>query len=257
MCFNYSLIKEREIIEKQFNAIYGELSAPLLPMYNASAFLKPFMPVICNDNHRIIQCLQWGLIPFWVKDSQFADKISRTTVNARAETIHEKPSFKHAVKYRRCLVLADGFYEWHDYKGKKYPYYIYLKKRQVFCFAGIWDLWTDPHTGVDYKTFSIITTEANSLLAAIHNKKKRMPVILKPGHEKNWLLDDITIDAINDVLVPYPATEMNAHTVSKDITGRSADPNTPNVVKEYIYPELPPIQQYKSSPTINDLFPEE
>ena len=126
-----------------------------------------------------------GLIPFWAKD----DSIKQYTLNAKIETLNEKPAFKNSVK-NRCLVIADGFYEWKwlDEKGrKKQKYLITLPDSDLFAFAGIWSEWQNKSTGEIINSYSIITTEANELMAEIHNSKKRMPVILTKKNEKDWL----------------------------------------------------------------------
>src|SRR5690606_30645533 len=152
-------------------------------VYNAFQF--PATPVITNATPDLIQLYHWGLIPFWAKD----DGIKKNTLNAKMETIHEKPSFRNVVN-NRCLVLADGFYEWQwlDEKGKqKQKYELTLPNHEAFAFAGLWSEWTDKTTGELRYTYTILTTEANPLMSRIHNTKKRMPVIVAPDHERDWL----------------------------------------------------------------------
>jgi putative SOS response-associated peptidase YedK len=157
-------------------------------MFNPSiynGFQFPLTPVITNKNPNIIQMFQWGLIPFWAKD----DSIKKNTLNAKMETINEKPSFRNSVN-NRCLILADGFYEWQwlDEKGKqKQKYELTLPKEEAFGFAGLWSEWLNKTTGEIIKSYSILTTEANELMSKIHNTKKRMPVIVSINQEQNWL----------------------------------------------------------------------
>ena len=139
---------------------------------------------------------------------------------------------------KRCLVIVDGFYEWRENEGKKYPYYIYLHNRDAFALAGIWETWVNKETGEGRNTFSIITTRANNLMEKIHNTKKRMPVILKKEVEKNWLREDLSTDEIRIFLEPYDDIEMKAHAVSRLISTKGANTNTPNVMKRYEYQEL-------------------
>jgi len=130
----------------------------------------------------------WGLIPFWSKD----DNIKRATLNAKVETLSEKPSYRNSTK-KRCLVIADGFYEWQwlDPKGKeKQKYLIRAKDQEIFALAGIYSHWTDKSTGEEKDTFSIVTTEANELMAEIHNNKKRMPIVLRKEDQRRWLLKE-------------------------------------------------------------------
>jgi putative SOS response-associated peptidase YedK len=241
MCFNVSISKSLEIIEKRFQAQWDH-PGPFSPVYHASAFSIPFYPVITNEKKDRIQLYQWGLVPSWVKDAESAKSIRFKTFNARAETIFEKPSFRSSVRKRRCLVLVDGFYEWHEKDKKKYPHYIFLKDNGAFALAGIWDTWTNPATGDKLRTFSVITTEANPLLAEIHNTKKRMPVIIRPEYESFWLGKDLSKEDIQALLKPYDADQMKAHPVSRLITARDTPRNVPEVIKPHKYPELEDIR---------------
>jgi putative SOS response-associated peptidase YedK len=134
------------------------------PLYHHSGFSDPLQPVIANESLQSIQSFQWGLVPFWTKDEVAAERIRTRTLNAKAETIHQKPSFRVSIMTKRCLVLVDGFYEWREEGRKKYPYYISLVSNDAFALAGIWDRWLNNRTGEMKDTFSIITTRANPLL---------------------------------------------------------------------------------------------
>jgi putative SOS response-associated peptidase YedK len=148
------------------------------------------------------------LIPSWAKD----DSISAHTSNARAETLLEKPSFKNAFRSRRCLIPADGFYEWSKQGKEKIPYYLSMKSDEPLAFAGLWERWRDP-AGKIVESCTIITTTPNSLLEKLHH---RMAVILRPEHFKLWLDPSLTrAETLIDILCPYPAEEMQAHRVSK------------------------------------------
>jgi putative SOS response-associated peptidase YedK len=232
MCFHISLSKDRRAIERRFDASF--IDAILERIYHVSAFSFPKLPVISNDDPSKIQLFSWGLIPLWVKDEDTALKIREQTLNAKAETVTVKPSFRHSIKTKRCLVLADGFYEWQHVKNQTFPYYIHLKDHQLFAFAGIWDAWTNKESKETLKTFSIITTQANPLLAEIHNTKKRMPVILRPEDERKWL-SDIPFDKAMGLLAPYDEKAMEAHTVSKLITIRGIPTNVPEVMSPFRY----------------------
>ncbi len=236
MCFNYSITKFQEYLEKRFQAKF-ESGTNYNPKYLVQAFSIPQAPVITNALTDKIQLLNWGLIPFWVKDKAYADKIRRSTFNARDDTIFEKPSFKNSIKNKRCLVIADGFFEWHEYNGKKYPFYIKLNNSGEFCFAGIWDEWTDKSSSLIIKTYSIITTAANPMLKIIHNSKMRMPVILNRENEKKWL-SDLKEKEIADLLKPYNDKEMKAYTVSKMIVQKNIGDSNPDILKEIKYSEL-------------------
>lgn len=182
MCFYSSLSEvKKSKIEQRFGAKFvGEYQPN-----EFNAFNYPKTPVITHDQHDIIQSIQWGLIPSWAKD----ERIQSMTLNARQETLHEKQAFKN-ILHNRCMIIANGFYEWQwlDSKGKKKrKYYIHLPEEKLFAFAGLWSSWIDPNTGKVLQTYTIITTEANPLMAEIHNTKKRMPLILSEETEQQWL----------------------------------------------------------------------
>jgi putative SOS response-associated peptidase YedK len=208
------------------------------PVYHADGFTFLQMPVITMEHPQHIQLMHWGLIPHWVKTKADADKLKAQTLNARGETVFEKPSFRSGITHHRCLVPADGFFEWMDFAKKKYPHYVYFKRQDIFCFAGIHSRWTDFETGEVFDTFSIITTEANPLMARIHNVKLRMPVILPASHYAEWLSTETSRATIASLLCPYPDSEMAAHTISKRITSRFENSDVPEVVEPFVYPEL-------------------
>ncbi|MHA2059468.1 MAG: SOS response-associated peptidase [Candidatus Ranarchaeia archaeon] len=236
MCYHFS-IPDAWDLENRFQAKFTT-PKQFHRYYHVSGFTLPLLPVISDEHPKQIQMFQWGLIPFWVKSLDQANKMRARTLNARAETIHEKPSFRHAIMKKRCLIPSDGFYEWHHYRNKKYPHFIRMQPPQTFAFAGIWDKWTNPSTTKELQTFSIITTEANALLAKIHNKRKRMPVILKPSDEQRWLDHKLSRKEIDTFLIPYDPAKMMAHPISRLITTRYQDTNVPEVREPFTYKEL-------------------
>jgi len=232
-----SLTNFIDYAEKHYNRLNFVSDGLLKPNYYINAFTTPLHPVVIrHNNEEIITPLQWGLIPAWTPNKAKADEIKLMTLNARAETLWEKPSFKEAVQYRRCLIPADGFFEWRECNGKKYPYYITLKDKRTFSFAGIWDSWTNPENGEVIKTFSLITTEANKLMAQIHNTKKRMPVILNQNDEEKWMST-----GSKELLKPYRDDEMTACTISKEISHKGIDHDKPETINHFNYEELPGI----------------
>ena len=237
MCFNVSINKDPAYLEQRFHAKFLDPNS-FKPIYHVSAFSLPKIPIITSANSKNVQLFQWGLIPFWVKDEMNAEKIRLKTFNARDDTIHEKPSYKHSIKKKRCLVLVDGFYEWRLFQGKKYPHYIKLKDNDAFAFAGIWDAWKNKKTEQIKNTFSIITTQANPLLEKIHNTKKRMPVILKKEDEKVWLDENLDESEINNLMNPISDENMEGFTISKLITTRGVNNNVPEVMEKFEYQEL-------------------
>jgi len=203
MCGRFSVISSKGTIEERFDVILDD--DDFKSVYNAAPTQS--LPLITNLESKKVNFFKWGLIPFWAKDQSLATKM----INARAETILEKPAFKNLIQGKRCLVISDGFYEWKQLPGsKKQPYRITLKDNGLFAYAGLWDEWKDP-VGKQINSFTIITTDPNELMRHIHN---RMPVILKKEHEKKWLSNNSDIQEILQLLQAYPADLMQAYPVS-------------------------------------------
>ncbi|WP_394372831.1 SOS response-associated peptidase [Polaribacter gangjinensis] len=180
-----------------------------VPQEQLNGFSFPLLPVITQQDPSLIQSFAWGLIPGWAKN----EDIKKMTLNAKIETLHEKPAFKDVLT-QRCLVIANGFYEWQwlDSKGKnKVKYEIGLENEALFAFAGLYSHWVDAHTGTLKSTCTIITTAANELMASIHNIKKRMPVILQPKDEQAWLHQASITGFAYPYQVPLVAKAMNEH----------------------------------------------
>jgi len=187
MCFHCRQSKKAQELINRFNAEIKQRTF-FNPQEHINGFTFPVMPVIINNDPNVIDHYNWGLIPNWAKNND----IRRFTLNAKIETLNEKPSFKNIVN-QRCLVIVDGFYEWQwlDLKGKNKQKYIITKpNNELFTFGGIWSEWKNPETKLIERSFSIVTTQANELMSKIHNSKKRMPVILNPDNEKSWLYGD-------------------------------------------------------------------
>ena len=243
MCFFYALSQTARSLQNRYNLKFDfefEMAPELTetPHYYAAGFDFPRMPVIANDEPDQLQYYQWGLIPAWVKTPDEAMKMRSYTLNARSDTVFTKPAFRQAIRRRRCLIPADGFYEWRLFNGRKYPYYIYLKSKAVFSLAGLWDQWTDRATGEIYKTYSILTTDANTLLAQIHNTQKRMPVILSPDGERRWLQEDLDVAGLQNLMQPLGDGLLAAHPISGLITARAANRNVAAVQEPYEYAGL-------------------
>lgn len=184
MCF-HSLVSMTDKQLAQHFRVTMENMQELAPQFYINAFNHPKTPVITDIKKNSLQRYQWGLIPAWSK----TDEIKKYTLNAKVETIEEKPSFRDSIG-KRCLILCNGFYEWQwlDEKGKnKKKFLIKVKDQQAFAFAGLWSNWTDPNTGEIIGSYTILTTEANELMSRIHNSKKRMPIIVKPEEYELWL----------------------------------------------------------------------
>ncbi|UCE88170.1 MAG: SOS response-associated peptidase [Pseudomonadota bacterium] len=203
MCGRFTLGTDATRIARSF----GLAEAPALrPAYNIAPN-QPIAAIRLEDGQRHCRVLRWGLVPAWSKgpDSRFS------MINARAETVANKPAYRGPLRHRRCLVPADGFYEWQARDGAKQPWYIYLKDRRPFAMAGLWDRWEGPE-GEIIESCTLLTTDANSLLAAVH---ERMPVILAPDIWTHWLDPQVQdVVTLTPLLAPYPAAEMACHRVS-------------------------------------------
>lgn len=216
MCGRFVSKTEKKEIEKEFNVEIadGNLTAP---RYNIAP-TQVIAAIAEIENERELASFKWGLIPHWAKDDSIGSKL----INARAETLREKPSFREAFAHRRCIIPASGFFEWQKQtKGAKQPFYFYLKDKDVFGFAGLWEEWLDKQTGELTETCTIITTEANEVLKPVHD---RMPVILKSNDYDFWLDEKVKdTGKLQNLLVPYSAKEMDSHAVSRSVNIPAAD----------------------------------
>lgn len=221
MCFNMSLAAERTRLEQDFHALFTEF--PLLEgidpkgfcYYGRSGFTHPLWPVIRAEDPERFTPMYWGLVPHWVKDREQALKIRNSTLNARVETLSERPSFRESFKRgQRCLIPVDGFYEPHHHQGTSYPFYLHRDSR-LFALAGIHARWTGPETGKVYDSFSVVTAPAEGLLESIHNRKHRMPLILGPGQYAEWLEGSPGLQLDREFL-----SGMKAHPVSRGLYRR-------------------------------------
>ncbi len=205
MCGRFTLHTSRADLQLAFEGFV--FPDEIDPRYNIAPTLD--ILVVANDGTREVRQARWGLIPGWAKDP----KIGNRLINARSETLAQKPAFKDAFRKRRCLVIADGFYEWRkEPEGGKTPIYIQLQDGRPFAFAGLWARW-HPDEGEPVTSCTIVTTEPNPLVAPIHN---RMPVILPPTAYDLWLDPDTDEpEVLNGLLVPYPAQEMVIRPVTR------------------------------------------
>src|SRR5512137_87722 len=202
MCGRFTLTVDPADLQMMLEL--GEVPLDLQPRYN----IAPTQPVavVTSVQDRKVEVFQWGLIPSWSKDPSMASRM----INARAETLHEKPAYRVPFARKRCLILADGFFEWKALKAGKQPYFIQLKSREPFAFAGLWDHWTSPQ-GDEKRSCTIVTCEPNELMSKLHN---RMPVILDRATMLDWLDPAANPVALRALLLPY-AGPMMAHPVSK------------------------------------------
>jgi putative SOS response-associated peptidase YedK len=209
MCGRYTLRTPVDTLAERFEI--DDMPSSIAASYNVAP-TQGVATVLVEDGKRKLEMLHWGLIPSWADDPSIGNKM----INARAETVAEKPSFRKAFRNHRCLVLADGFYEWQKTKNGKQPYYIHMEDDSPFAFAGLWESWKD---GREIRSATIITTDANDVVAPIH---KRMPVILHPEDYDLWLDPDFDEkQPLTTLLKPYPAEAMEAYPVSRRVNSPS------------------------------------
>lgn len=217
MCGRYTLAESPERVKARFEIANITFVNDLKPRYNVAP--GQFMPVVTKNSPNTLELMKWGLVPHWAKDLRIGYKM----INARAEGIESKPSFRRAFRSQRCLVPSTGFYEWvkPDKKGGiKKPFFISLKSRRLFAFAGLYEVWKNGD-GIELKTYSIITTDPNPLVKKIHD---RMPVILHEDDENTWLNPAIqSVDVLLSLLRPYPESNMKAYEVSTKVNSPEFD----------------------------------
>ncbi|MGI8892141.1 MAG: SOS response-associated peptidase [Bacteroidia bacterium] len=251
MCYDIKSHKNKQLKEaifkgadeydiEQLEREIEELEKMAPQYHHVSGFDHPDLLLITDDYKPHL--FNWGLIPYWIKDSVAAEKIRNTTLNARGETLFEKPAFREAAKKRRCLVIVDGFYEHHHCNKRTYPFYIQYKDNKAMVLAGIWERWKN--NDEIRNTFSIVTCAGNSLLEKIHNNPKmegpRMPLILPPDKHHEWLKEIKTEDdlkTINDLIKPMNAEELIAYTVPV-LRGKNGVGNKPEASEKFIHDDF-------------------
>lgn len=204
MCGRFTLMLDAEELQREFDL--QVIPADVSPRYNISPGQQVL--VVTDWNQRRAEWMKWGLVPSWAKDPAIGNKL----INARSETVQEKPSFRNAFARRRCLILADGFYEWKRpaQKGPSEPYFFYPLNRKPLAFAGLWEFWRSPE-GVDLRSCTILTTQANRVVAPVHD---RMPVMLQGAAMERWLSPGTAEDWMA-LLRPFPEDAMLAHAVAR------------------------------------------
>ncbi len=211
MCGRYVLDVDPNVLQQVFHL---STAPDLSPRFNIAP--TQMLPLISNEQPDALSFYRWGLIPSWAKDESIGNKL----INARAETAAEKPSFRSALKRRRCLVPASGFYEWQKDGKTKTPLYIQVKDAPVIAFAGLWEVWHSPD-GSELRTYTILTTEANDFMSSIHT---RMPVILHPSDYDQWLdPDEVPSESLRPLLKPFEADRMTAYEVSRTVNSPAND----------------------------------
>jgi len=218
-----------------------ELAPYLTNHYHVSGFTHPSLLIYPDKNSFTPIASVWGLVPYWVKDQKQKLQLWNNTINARGETIFEKPSFREAALKKRCVLYVDGFYEHHYHKSKPYPFFISKKDKKPMAIGGLWSEWLDKESGEIVNTFTIVTTKANEIMKKIHNNPKlaeaRMPLILNEQDEEKWLESTPDENIIKSLIQPYTETELTYHSVQK-LRGKNAVGNIPEASEEFIYEEL-------------------
>jgi putative SOS response-associated peptidase YedK len=209
MCGRYALTSSPEVIAQRFKLLWvPEFS----PHYNIAP--TQMIPVVrATERGRELALFRWGLIPFWAKDSHIGVKL----INARAESLADKPAFRDAYRRRHCLIPADAFYEWKPIAGRRQPYCIRMAERGPFAMAGLWEHWVDP-SGQAVESCTIITTDANALVAELHD---RMPAILAPGDFATWL--DAGHASVRELLKPFPSEQLVSYPVALRVNNAKND----------------------------------
>ncbi len=245
MCFSISAARTAEEIAEAFGVFSGDIP-PLPEYYHVSGFTHPDIPVLYNsDGKRKISLMKWGLVPSWVKTEEDAEKIRSKTLNVRSETADRLPSFRGSFRTGRCIVVTDGFYEPHHREGKSYPYFIKRKDSGIILLGGLYAL--SSVNGNDLVSFSILTVPASPSMAEIHNKKKRMPLVIPFENEfiERWLDSDLPQDNIRNMFedssiknfLSSQESSFEAYTVTKDIY-KSGCEDSRTVHERVVYPEL-------------------
>ncbi|GAB3318390.1 SOS response-associated peptidase [Larkinella ripae] len=208
MCYTVKAETPLAQLVKQIKASQAPENDEYNPPGRVSGFAHPLLPVVTEEEPEAIQLFKWGLIPSWAKEDK-ADELSKMTLNAREDSVFEKPSFKGSILENRCFLLVDGFYEWRHEGAKKIPYFISLKGNKPFALGCIYADWKGQHT------FSIITTPANPMMEYIHNTKKRMPFVLPLDAAREWIKPDLTKTQIKELMQPLDEDLMKSEVLEK------------------------------------------
>lgn len=239
MCGRFALMTDPATIAGifQLDAIPAPLASPRYNIAPGQSILAIRQPSAC----RVAASLRWGLIPFWATDPSIANRL----INARADTLAAKPAFRSAYQSRRCLIPADGFYEWQRHGPQRQPFFFQAPDHQLLALAALWERWLDP-AGQNLETCTIITTSANAIVSPLHD---RMPVILPPASWNLWLTPDTPLSALDPLLIPAPANALQARPVSRLVNRFGQD--SPACLDPAPAPKPPAA----ATPTLFDLGP--
>jgi putative SOS response-associated peptidase YedK len=216
VCYTVSIFAQTHAIETDTGALF-EHPEDYEPYYHVSGFAHPRLPLITNADSDTLQLCSWGLIPRWTKDDEGAKKIQAMTLNARRETVFEKPSFRDAIVKRRALLPVNGFVEWHHEGTIKQPHYVRMRSATLFTLGCVWEDWTHPESGEFHRTFSIVTTDANLLMSHVHNAKQRMPVVILPNEREQWLHADDR-EFLEPLMRPLEDGLLEAYPITREVS---------------------------------------
>jgi putative SOS response-associated peptidase YedK len=215
-----------------------------VPLYQISGFAHPKLLTFTNIKPYQPVLMRWGFIPHWVKTEEQAEQLSNQTLNARGETIFEKPSFRVSAQRKRCVIYLDGFFEYHHLGKNSFPFFIRMQDESPMAVAGLWDTWVNPASGEVIDSLSIVTTLGNALMSRIHNNPKadepRMPLILQKEEQDKWLHEtsnEAELSQLKKIIQPYAGDDIIAYPVRK-LTGKNASGNHPEATEAFQYPEL-------------------
>jgi len=228
MCFHTTQKTSAKDLKKIFNLPMVDEAEHTL-FYHANGYNHPKLAVIAREGELAFHHFRWGLIPHFMKSLDEAVKLSNLTLNAKSETIFEKPAFRSSIMKQRCIIPVNGFFEWKHVGKDKQPFFIHPRAHKHFLLAGIYSHWTDPARQELITTFSIITTEANELMADIHNTKKRMPLILDPARINDWVDNELPKSSVIDMMHGCDDTNMAAYPISKIISSKTINSDIPEI----------------------------
>lgn len=259
MCFYYAIVKKNPKALIRSGVVNAKQLSLFDDFFLINGFEHPYMPVITDSNPQEIKFFRWGFVPENItSDSEAANFLKAyNTLNANSDKIFESKIYSRPVLNQRCLVLCSGFFEWRKVKGKRIPYYITLKDESLFVFAGVWGKWND-ESGKEHFTYSVLTIDANELMAQVHNTKKRMPLILTPERAKKWIETNITEEEIKKMIAPTPSDNLSAYTIKQFLPlAQDVKPDS-GIIAYYPYPGLSKVisnskdneQSIKSNPQL-------
>jgi putative SOS response-associated peptidase YedK len=216
MCYTVSIYAKTHAIEAAMGATFDD-ETEYQPYVHVTGYAHPFLPFITNKRPKALQMMSWGLIPKWARTEQAAADIRDKTLNARIETLFEKPSFKQAAMHRTGLLPVQGFLEWHHGYRRKDPYLVRHKSEVFLTLGCIWEEWVNPRSGEVVPSLSIITTPSNKLMSWVHNARKRMPLIVPPGDREAWL-KGIAPEDVERLQSPFPDGELEAIRLKDEVS---------------------------------------